>query len=277
MKIGEWQDLKVKRESEYGLYLSDGGETEVLLPENQCPDDALVGHSLKVFIYTDSEDRIIATRMKPHAAVGEFAVMKVLMVTGQGAFLDWGLMKDLFCPFKQQHFELREGHEVLVYVYLDERSNRVACTTRWSKHLTPHQGELEQGDAVKMLVADILPEFATVIVNGKYKGAIFRDEWVDELRVGQKRKGFVKRVRDDGQLALSLRPQGYDAVLGERDRVIRALEANGGSLPLSDRSSPDEILRAFGMSKGAFKKLIGTLYREGIIVIEDDRIALVIC
>ena len=128
-----------------------------------------------------------------------------------------------------------------------------------------------------MLVADILPDFATVIVNGKFKGAIFRDEWVDELRVGQKRKGFVKRVRDDGQLALSLRPQGYDAVLGERDRVIRALEANGGSLPFSDRSSPDEILRAFGMSKGAFKKLIGTLYREGIIVIEDDRIALVIC
>ncbi|MEI7576915.1 MAG: S1-like domain-containing RNA-binding protein [Armatimonadota bacterium] len=277
MKVGEWQDLKVKRESEYGLYLSDGGETEVLLPENQCPDDALVGHSLKVFIYTDSEDRIIATRMKPHAAVGEFAVMKVLMVTGQGAFLDWGLMKDLFCPFKQQHFELREGDEVLVYVYLDEKSNRVACTTRWSKHLTPHQDELAQGDAIKMLVADITPEFASVIVNGKFKGAIFRDEWVDELKVGQKRKGFVKRVRDDGQLALSLRPQGYGAVLGERDRVVRALEANGGSLPLSDKSSPDEILRAFGMSKGAFKRLIGTMYREGIIVIEDDRIALVIC
>ncbi len=267
----------MKRESEYGLYLSDGGETEVLLPENQCPDDALVGHSLKVFIYTDSEDRIIATRMKPHAAVGEFAVMKVLMVTGQGAFLDWGLMKDLFCPFKQQHFELREGEEVLVYVYLDEKSNRVACTTRWSKHLNPHQGELAQGDAIKMLVADITPDFASVIVNGKFKGAIFRDEWVDELKVGQKRKGYVKRVRDDGQLALSLRPQGYDAVLGERDRVIRALEANGGSLPLSDKSSPDEILRKFGMSKGAFKKLIGTLYREGIIVIEDDRIALVMC
>ncbi len=276
MEIGQWQNLIVKRESPYGLYLSDG-ETEVLLPENQCPDDALVGHSLKVFLYTDSEDRVIATRQKPIATIGEFAAMKVLSVTQTGAFLDWGLMKDLFCPYREQTRELREGETAFVFVYLDERTRRVVATTKWWKHTLSHHGELDQGDEVKLIVADVTPEFTSVIVNQKFKGAIFPDELVTSLSVGQKVKGYVKRVRDDGQLALSLRPQGYEAVLSQRDRLVRMLEENNGELPFSDRSSPEAILKTFGMSKGAFKKLIGTLYREGVIVIEDDRIALVYC
>lgn len=276
MEIGQWQNLIVKRESPYGLYLSDG-ETEVLLPENQCPDDALVGHSLKVFLYTDSEDRLIATRQKPIATVGEFASMTVLSVTQTGAFLDWGLMKDLFCPYREQARELREGESAFVFVYLDERTRRVVATTKWWKHTLGHRDELDQGDEVKLIVADVTPEFTSVIVNQKFKGAIFPDELVTSLSVGQKVKGYVKRVRDDGQLALSLRPQGYEAVLSQRDRLVRMLEENNGELPFSDRSSPEAILKTFGMSKGAFKKLIGTLYREGVIVIEDDRIALVYC
>lgn len=276
MEIGQWQNLIVKRESPYGLYLSDG-ETEVLLPENQCPDDALVGHSLKVFLYTDSEDRVIATRQKPIATVGEFAAMTVLSVTQTGAFLDWGLMKDLFCPYREQTRELREGESAFVFVYLDERTRRVVATTKWWKHTLSHRDELDPGDEVKLIVADVTPEFTSVIVNQKFKGAIFPDELVTSLSVGQKVKGYVKRVRDDGQLALSLRPQGYEAVLSQRDRLVRMLEENNGELPFSDRSSPDAILKTFGMSKGAFKKLIGTLYREGVIVIEDDRIALVYC
>lgn len=276
MEIGQWQNLIVKRESPYGLYLSDG-ETEVLLPENQCPDDALVGHSLKVFLYTDSEDRVIATRQKPIATVGEFAAMTVLSVTQTGAFLDWGLMKDLFCPYREQTRELREGESAFVFVYLDERTRRVVATTKWWKHTLSHRDELDQGDEVKLIVADVTPEFTSVIVNQKFKGAIFPDELVTSLSVGLKVKGYVKRVRDDGQLALSLRPQGYEAVLSQSDRLVKMLEENNGELPFSDRSSPDAILKTFGMSKGAFKKLIGTLYREGVIVIEDDRIALVYC
>jgi uncharacterized protein len=271
MRIGEFQNLIIKRESPYGLYLTDG-EREVLLPENQCPDDALVDQSLKVFLYTDSEDRMIATRMKPHAVVGEFAYLQVVSTTDRGAFFDWGLQKDLFCPFRQQHIELREGQSYIVRVYLDDTTQRVVCTTRWGRYLEVDGSDFQVGEPVRILVADKTPDFITAIVDQKYKGAFFPDEWNESLVVGSKHRGFIKRVRGDGKVALSLRPQGYEAVLGERDRLLHQLRLNGGLLRLSDKSSPEVIQQTLGLSKGAFKKLIGSLYREGIIVIDQDHI-----
>jgi uncharacterized protein len=272
--VGEFQNLIVKRESPYGLYLTDD-EIEILLPENQCPDDALVGHSLKVFVYTDSEDRIIATRMKPHATVGEFGYMQVVGITGSGAFFDWGLQKDLFCPFREQHINLEEGRFYTVRVYLDEASRRVVCSTRISKFLESDGSAFATGDTVKILVADQTPEFLTVIVNNHYKGAIFRDEWSPNLTLGSKHRAFIKRVRPgDGRLALSLRPQGFEALSGEQGRLLRLMQDNGGRLPLGDHSSPAQIHAITGLSKGAFKKLIGSLYRDGKIVIENTGIRL---
>ena len=262
------------RDTPQGYYLDDG-EDEVLLPRGQVPLGTRNGDEFKVFVYTDSEDRPVATLKKPHAICGEFARLTVISVTGAGAFFDWGLDKDLFCPIKEQTDTLVPGEKCLVRVYLDPVSNRVACSTRINRFLQQHGAGLVQGQPVKVQIAGGTWEQIQVIIDGHIKGALFPDEWFDHLQIGDIRDGFVKSIRPgDNKVAVSLRPQGYDAVLGEADTLLEQLRANGGFLPVSDRSTPEEIHRRFGLSKGAFKKLIGTLYREGLIDIEYDRIRL---
>lgn len=274
MNIGEYQRLKVIGESDHGMYLGDG-QTKVLLPNGQCPDDLLMNDYIEVFVYTDSEDRPIATTEKPYAVVGEFALLRCVGVTGHGAFLNWGLMKDLFCPIREQQYPMIEGEYYIVRVYLDQVSKRVVCSTKFNKFLDKEAGDLEQGDKVKIMVADFTRDFITVIINGKVKGSIFPDEWHERLELGEVRDAYVKRIRaEDQRVAISLRPQGYQAVLSERDRILEAIRANGGSLPVSDKSSPEEIHDRFGLSKGAFKKLLGNLFREGFIEIEPHSIRL---
>lgn len=274
MKIGEYNELEIVRDSVHGIFLSDG-ETEVLLPNKECNDRMRPGDKLKVFVLTDSEDRIIATLRKPLAVVGEFAKLRVVTVTRTGAFLDWGLDKDLFCPPKEQVEQMVEGREYVVRIYLDEVSGRPVCSTRLNRFLSQEGWGIRAGQPVELMVAGRLPEFITVIIDGKYRGSLFPDEQVENLRLGDVRKGFIKAVRrEDGRIAVSLRPQTYGAVINERDRLIAELRAAGGSLPVSDRSSPEEIQRRFGLSKGAFKKLIGTLWKEGVIEMEKDRIRL---
>ena len=274
MRIGEYEDLKVIGESPHGLYLGDG-LTKVLLPQSQCPDDLLMNDYIKVFLYTDSEDRPVATLKTPLAKVGDFALLRCISVTAAGAFLDWGLDKDLFCPIKEQNYQMIAGEDYLVRVYLDPVSNRVACSSRLNRYLKGDGELLEVGEKVSIMVADFHQDWITVIINGSIKGSIFPDEWHERLKMGEVRDAYVKRIRpDDRRVAISLRPQGYQAVLGERDRLLQALHDAGGTLPVSDRSTPEEIHRRFGLSKGAFKKLIGGLYREGIIELGDRDIRL---
>jgi len=274
MRIGEYNVMFANRDTPQGFYLDDG-EDEVLLPRNQVPLATRNGDEFNVFVYTDSEDRPVATLKKPYAVVGEFARLTVISTTGAGAFFDWGLDKDLFCPLKEQADSLVTGQKELVRVYLDPVSERVACSTRINRFLQQNGVGLEQGQAVKIQIAGGTWEQIQVIINGHIKGALFPDEWFDDLQVGDKRDGFIKSIRpDDFKVAVSFRPQGYEAVLGETDALLELLRANGGSLPVSDRTSPEEIHRRFGISKGAFKKLIGTLYREGVIDIDYDRIVL---
>ena len=270
MRIGEYQDLRVERETQHGLYLSDG-EDEVLLPRGQCPQRGQFGDTLRVFVYTDSEDRPVATIKKPYATVGQFAKLRVVSATSSGAFLDWGIDKDLFCPLREQHPELREGNAYLVRIYLDD----VSCTTKLSKYLRSNGEGLSVGQPIKIMVAGRAAEMISVIVNDAIRGSLFPDEWHERLEIGDVRDAYVKSIRaEDGKVAVSLRPQGYQAVLGERDRLLKALKDSGGSLPVSDKSSPEQIHAMFGLSKGAFKKLIGTLYREGLLVIEPESIRL---
>lgn len=274
MRMGEYERLKVIGESEHGLYLGDG-ETKVLLPQGQCPDDLLMNDYIEVFLYTDSEDRPVATLKKPIAKVGEFAVLRCVSVTGAGAFLNWGLDKDLFCPVKEQNYHMMAGEDYLVRIYLDVVSNRVACSSKINRFLKANGEELEPGEKVKIMVADFHQDWITVIINNEIKGSIFPDEWHEKLKLGEVRDAYVKRIRpDDRRVAISLRPQGYQAVLGERDRIMQALIDNEGVLPVSDKSSPEEIHRRFGLSKGAFKKLIGSLFREGLIDIGAREIRL---
>lgn len=274
LKIGEYQSLKIARQTENGLYLTDG-EGEVLLPNKQIPPKAHIGDSLRVFLYTDSEDRPIATFLPPKAVVGEFAMLKVVSMTPVGCYFDWGLEKDLFCPRKEEQSGMMEGREYLVRVYLDPKSNRVACSTRVSRFLKKEGWDLHLGQKVQIIVSEVAPEWVGVIVEGQVKGAIFADERIEKLRVGDVREAFVKRVRgEDGRVAISLRPQGFGAVLGERAKFIQALRDAGGELPVHDKSSPEEIQHRFGLSKGAFKKLIGSLYKEGVIELKTASIKL---
>lgn len=274
MKIGEFNELEIMRDSVYGLYLSDGTD-EVLLPNKECSQGMRIGQKLRVFVLTDSEDRLIATTRQPIATVGEFALLRVVGVTRKGAFLDWGLDKDLFCPPKEQIEPMVEGRSYVVRVYLDEVSGRPACSTRLNRFLSQEGWGLRAGQRIKFMVAACNPEFLSVIIDGKHRGSLFKDEWVENLRLGDVREGFIKAIRkEDGRIAVSLRAQGYDAVMSERERLLDALIKAGGALNLSDRSSPDEIQRVVGMSKGAFKKLIGGLWKEGVIELEKDRIRL---
>lgn len=274
MRIGEFNDLRVTRESPHGLYLGDE-EAEVLLPNKECSNTMHEGDIIRVFVLTDSEDRPIATLRKPIAVVGEFAKLRVVSVTEAGAFLDWGVDKDIFCPPKEQVERMVEGKNYVVRIYLDEVSGRPACSTRLNRYLQIEGWGLRVGQPIQILIAARARESITVIVNGFIKGAIFPDEWHDDLRVGEARQAYVKAVRkEDGRVAVSLRPQGYEGVLGTRDKIIAELKANGGTLPFTDRSSPREIHDKFGLSKGAFKKLIGTLWKEGVIELQHDRIKL---
>jgi len=274
MRIGMYQALRVARETVHGLYLADAKD-EVLLPRGQVPSDARIGDTLRVFVYTDSEDRPVATTKKPVAKVGEFAKMRVVSVTDKGAFLDWGLDKDLFCPFAEQQSPMREGGDYVVLVTLDELTQRVPCSAKIGKFLRPDGEDLKPGQPVKIMIAGRSRDLMSVIIDDQYKGSLFADEWHERLEVGDVRDGFVKSIRaEDKKVAVSLRPQGFRAIMGERDRLIGALKANGGSLPVSDKSSPEEIQRHFGLSKGAFKRLIGALYKEGHIEIEPHSIRL---
>lgn len=276
MRIGEYQEMRVVRDSPHGFYLDDAEEDAILLPKGQTPRNLQIGDDITVFVYTDSEDRPIATTQKPHGVVGDFVRLRVVSSTGTGAFLDWGLDKDLFCPIREQSTPLRDGETPLVRIYLDERSNRVSCSTKISKFLeTDGRDQVELGQPVPVMIAAKTRDMIIAIIDGRLKASIFPDEWHEKFEIGEIRQAYVKSVReDDGKVALSLRPQGFRAVLGEQDRVIAALEEAGGYLPVTDRSSPEEIHHRFGLSKGAFKKLIGNLYRRGMITLETRGIRL---
>lgn len=274
VRIGEYQDLEVVRGSPQGFYLSDG-EMEVLLPRKQCPLELQVGDELRVFVLTDSEDRPIATTLRPKATVGKFALMRVVSVSNAGAFLDWGLDKDLFCPFREQRRPMSEGEEYVVRVYLDQVTERVVASSKLNRFLNPEGEGLQIGQQVKIMVTEFTPEAAIVIIDDTWKGSLFRDEMHERLRIGDTRDAFIKNIRpQDKKVAVSLRPIGYEAVLGEKERILKSLELNGGMLNVSDKSSPEEIQKRFGLSKGAFKKVLGALYKEGKIEIEPYAIRL---
>lgn len=274
VRIGEVNSLTTVRKSPHGFYLTDG-QIDVLLPTRLSPRHLMVGDPIDVFVTTDSEDRPIATTQRPKAKVGEFALMRVVQVNTFGAFVDWGLDKDLLCPVGQQRKRLKEGEEQIFRVYLDEETQRVAASTKLGSFLSLDGRGLETGKKVQILVAESRRDQATVIINSTYLGTIFLDELIERLHPGERRDAYIKKIREeDGAIAVSLRPQGYTGALTVKDVILKDLERNGGFVPITDRSRPEEIQRRYGLSKGAFKKLVGTLYKEGIIDLEFHGIRL---
>lgn len=274
VEIGKTNTLKIVKEVDFGLYLDGDDLGEILLPKRFVPEDAEVDHYLDVFIYIDSEDRVIATTQEPFAQVGEFAMLKVAATTKVGAFLDWGLMKDLLVPFKEQKEEMKEGRLYLVYVYLDDDTERVVASSKISKFLNNVPAEYEEGQEVDLMIADKTDLGMNVIINNLHMGLIYENEIFQPIKPGQKIKGYIKKLREDEKIDVALQSSGYERVTGVAGDILDKLRKSGGYIEATDKSSPESIKHIFGVSKKVFKKAIGALYKDRLISIDDNGIRL---
>src|SRR5665213_1520747 len=273
--LGKRNTLAIVRASSPGLYLDGGDLGEILLPGRYIPANLKPKDKLDVFIYRDSEDRLVATTETPLAMVGEFAYLKVISVNQNvGAFLDWGLAKDLLLPFREQEFPIRAGDWVVVHVCLDEKTNRILATTRLNRHLSRDTPAYRDGQPVNLFIISKTPLGYNAIVENAHRGLLYHDNLATALAIGQKLKGFVRTVRPNGKIDLRLDASGYKRVAVLTDQIVTALEQNGGQLAFDDDSSPEEIRRKFGVSKGAFKQALGKLYKARRICFQNPGIQL---
>lgn len=275
MNIGRNNRLKVNRLVDFGAYLDGGNDEEILLPSKFIKEELKPGDEVNVFVYTDSEDRLIATTRQPKAMVGEFAYMEVLQVNKIGAFLDWGVeAKDLLVPFREQKTEMREGGVYLVYVYLDHATQRIVASAKINKFIGNVIPHYNKGDKVEALIYEHTPIGFRCIVDNLHHGMIYDNETYKDVRVGDKITAYVKNIREDMKIDLMTgeRADRRTGSLGET--ILENLKQNGGSLPYSDKSSPEEIRQRFSCSKRDFKKAIGHLYKDHKIDITPEGISL---
>ena len=276
VEIGKTNSLKVVKEVDFGLYL-DGGEEfgEILIPTRYVPEDAEVDHYLDVFIYLDSEDRIIATTEEPLAQVDDFAFLKCIGTTSFGAFLDWGLSKDLLVPFREQAHDMVEGLSYFVRVYLDEETERIVASSKTNQFLDNSPHDFQEGDEVDLIIGTRSDLGVRVVVNEKYSGLLYHNEIFEIIKPGMKTIGYVQKVREDEKLDISLQKPGYEKVEGIAREILDRLNKAGGYLEINDKSSSESIKHVFGISKKVFKKAVGALYRDRMITIEPEGIRLV--
>ena len=275
LEIGKYNTLTVVKDLDFGLYLDGGDEKEILLPARYVPKNAKPGDQLEVFIYHDNEGRVIATTAKPRAIVGEFCFMQVKSVDNMGAFLDWGLMKDLLVPFREQKIKMQEGRWYLVYVRLDHVSGRIMASAKIDKFLNNTPADYAYNQEVDLLVADETDIGYRVIINNLHWGMVYYNEVFRRLEKGESLKGYVREVRDDEKIDVSLTPSGYQKVDGIAGVVLEALKVQGGFLPVHDKTEPEQIYALFRCSKKAFKQAIGLLYKQKYIRIEEEGIRLI--
>jgi uncharacterized protein len=260
--LGKRNLVSVIRESSPGLYLDGGDLGEILLPGRYIPKDLRQNQKLDVFVYRDSEDRLVATTETPNAMVGEFAYMRVIGIHPHaGAFLDWGLSKDLLVPFREQEFPLQIGDWAIVYVGIDPKTNRIFASTRWSRFLHHDTPAYRDGQPVNLLIAGKTPLGYNAIVENTHRGLLYKNNLAAALKIGAKLKGFVRTVRPGGKIDLSLDAAGYKRVAPLTEQILKALESNGGKLNFDDDSSPTAIRQTFSVSKKAFKQALGKLYK----------------
>ena len=273
--IGRNNLLEVVKLESHGAYLQGGWLGEILLPKRYVPEDCEIGDPINVFIYLDSEDRYIATTQTPKAQVGEVAYLKCIAVNPTGAFFDWGLSKDLLVPFSEQHKPLKEDSSYLVYLYSDEESHRIAGSTKLNKYIERSPEGYSQGQAVTLYINEKTDIGYSAIIDHKNWGVLFYSDVVKPLKIGQKTSGFIKRIRDDGKIDLSLHAPGFAKIDTLAERILSLLQKNKGFLGLSDKSPPEEIYDQLSVSKKSYKTAIGTLYKKKLIRIEPDGIHLI--
>ena len=275
IKVGEYNTLEILRESEQGLYLADADGNEVLLPNRYVPKEFKIWEPIDVFVYLDNEERPVAVTDEPYVTVNDFAMLRCNQVTDHGAFLDWGMVKELFCPFREQAFKMKAGGWYLIFCYLDEESGRLVASSKTNSFLDNKELTVQQFDEVDLIVSHPSELGMNVIVNKIHHGLIFKDDIFKELSVGDKLKGIVKKVRHDNKLDIKLGQIGYRNIEPNAEKILHILEDSEGFLALTDKSNPDQIKDQLEMSKKTFKKAIGTLYRQRLITIDTDGIRLV--
>jgi predicted RNA-binding protein (virulence factor B family) len=272
INIGEFNTLRAKRSTQHGWYLACTEDEEVLLPQKYVPEDFKENDLLEVFVYTDSEDRIVATTENPYAIVGEFSNLKVKEVSTIGAFLDWGLEKDLLLPFREQKRKLEAGHNTIVYVYLDEQSGRIAASCKIENFLTPLDEEYKVDEEVDLLVYRKTDLGYEAIIDDHAIGLIYESEVYQRIRIGDRLDGYIAQIREDGKVDLRLQKTGMDHLDEVSRMILTKLVESGGFIPLHDKSDPDDIKAEFQISKKAFKKAIGMLYKQRMIEIQEKGI-----
>ena len=272
--LGDYNNLKIVKRVSFGLYLDGDEDGEILLPAKYVPDGYDIGDIIKVFVYLDNEERLVATTEEPLAKVGDFALLRVAWTNDYGAFLDWGLLKDLFVPFSEQEGKMVKGNSYLVYVTIDRKSYRIYASARLDKFLSRTKPPYETDEEVDIIVWRRTDLGWKVIVNGNHSGLVFANEVFRDLKTGDRLKGYVTRVRTDGKIDIALQRHGVAGDDESSMRLLSAIEAQRGFLPLNDNSSPDEIYSMLGMSKKAFKRAAGKLYKQRLIIIDDDGLRL---
>lgn len=272
--IGEYNLLEINRETDFGLYLIDETGEEVLLPNRYVPETYDLGGEIEVFVYLDNKERPVATTERPYVKKNEFAVLRCNEATNFGAFLDWGLVKELFCPFKEQVFKMKAGSWYLVYCYLDEVTNRLVASSRTNRFLDNTHLTVSQFQEVDIIISHPSELGMNVIVNNIHSGLIFNDDIYVDLGIGDRLKGYVKKIRPNNKLDIAIGKVGYRNIEPNAEAILSHLENNGGFLALTDKSHPDQVKELLQMSKKNFKKAVGALYKQHIITIGDDGIHL---
>lgn len=275
IELGRFNTLRVVKEVSFGLYLDGGEEGEILLPSRYVPEGCKPGDELRVFIYLDNEERLVATTQTPLVQVGEFACLEVAWVNQYGAFLHWGLMKDLFVPFREQKVRMEVGRNYVVYAYVDEESFRIVASAKVEHFLSKEKAPYRPGEAVNLLVWQKTDLGYKAIVDNRYGGLLYEHELFRPLQVGQRVRGYIRQVREDGKIDLSLQKIGRAQVDDFSAALLEHIRANGGRTHLNDKSPADEIYALFGVSKKTFKKAVGDLYKKRLIVIGEDGLTLV--
>ena len=272
--IGKYNKLKIVKSVDFGLYLDGEEKGEILLPQRYVSENFKIGDEIEVFIYLDSEERPVATTLKPYAQIEEFAYLKVNWVNQYGAFLDWGLLKDLFVPFREQKIKMKEGRFYLVYLYWDNLSQRIVASSKIKKFISEETSDYQPNQEVDLLIAQKTDLGYKAIINNRHWGMLYHNQIFSPINLGDKVKGYIKEVRNDGKIDLLLEPMGYEKIESLAEHILNTLERRGGYLPISDKTPSDTIMQYFQCSKKNFKKAIGSLYKDHKITISEKEIRL---
>ncbi|WP_417009734.1 S1 RNA-binding domain-containing protein [Bacteroides congonensis] len=274
IELGKYNQLEVVKEVDFGVYLDGGEEGEILLPTRYVPEDCKIGDILNVFLYLDMDERLIATTLTPYVQVGQFACLEVSWVNEYGAFLNWGLMKDLFVPFREQKMKMQVGHKYVIHAHLDEESYRIVASAKVERYLSKDKPEYASGDEVNILIWQKTDLGFKAIIDNKYSGLLYENEIFTSLETGMEMKAFVKQVREDGKVDLMLQKPGFEKIDDFAKTLLDYIKEQGGRISLNDKSPAEDIYDTFGVSKKTFKKGVGDLYRKRLISLHEDGITL---